>query len=215
VTGDPGRNGFLLNRGRGGETVAGDTLLQVGMQGGENRTGCRLSLSLCHDCVGCSFSDAVLISSASVFGVFGNGFCVVLVVCHGAFFSIVGSGSAVIAVAGVSIVFDVVLSGFVIMLRSGFSMLGNGHCSFFGVVFFFVVLIQFRIVIVTFFTGSGGATKMSRHEISISFSVETGSKPIMPAERRGLVNPPEKNRPSIQMGHREITYRSETATIIT
>lgn len=215
MTGDTGRNGFLLNRGRSGETDAGDALLQIRVQGGENRTGCLLSLSLRHDCVGRSFSDAVVISSASVFGVSGNGFCVVLVACHGAFFSIVGSGSAVVAVAGVSIVFGVALSGSVIMLRSGFSMFGNGHCSFFGVVFFFVVLIQFRIVIVTFFTGSGGATKMSRHEISISFSVETGSKPIMPAERRGLVNPPEKNRPSIQMGHREITCRSETAMIIT
>ena len=54
-------------------------------------------------------------------------------------------------------------------------MLVNSDCSLFGVVFF-VILIYFRIVIVTFFTGSGGATKMSRHEISISFSVEAGLK---------------------------------------
>lgn len=85
MTGDTGRNGFLLNRSRGGETVAGDTLLQVGVQGGENRTGCRLSLSLCHDCVGCSFGDAAVSGSGMVF-------------------DIVSSGSAVIAV-GVIVVF--------------------------------------------------------------------------------------------------------------
>ena len=90
-------------------------------------------------------------------------------------------------------------------------MLGNGHCSFFGVGFF-VILIQFRIVIVTFFTGSSGATKMSRHEISISFSVETGSKPIMPAERRGQVNPPEKNRPWLN-DFRKITESEPTISI--
>jgi len=165
----------------------------------------------------------VVIGSGIDFDMVGNGFCVVLVVCHVAVFSIVGSGSAMIAVVGMSIffsvavsssgvVFDIVSGGSFVMIPagsgaifggvsgvfvlpgSGFSMLVNGNCSFFGVGGF-GILVQFRIVIVTFFTGSGGATKMSRHEISISFSVETGSKPIMPAERRGLVNPPEKTRP--------------------
>ena len=195
MTGDTGRNGFLLNRGRGSETVAGNTLLQVGVQGGENRIGCRLGLS--HDCVGRSFGDAVVISSASIFDIMVDVFCVGMVVCHGFVFV---SGSGVIAVVGVCAVFGVVFSDFVIMLRSGFSVLVNCNCSLFGIGFVVVLIgvlikIHLRIMIVTFFTGSSGVTKMSRHEISISFSVETGSKPIMPAERRGLVNPPEKNRP--------------------
>jgi len=140
------------------------------------------------------------------------------VVCHGDFFSIVSSGSAVIVMGaggvvfgvaaacsavfrmiGSGIVFGDVSSGFVVP-NFGFSLIVNGNCSLFGIGFVVVLIgvlvkIHLRIMIVTFFTGSSGVTKMSRHEISISFSVETGSKPIMPAERRGLVNPPEKNRP--------------------
>jgi len=136
VTGDTGRNCFLLNRGRGGETVAGDALLQIGVQSGENRTGCWLGLSLRHDCVGRSFSDAVVIGFAGVFGVVSNVFCVVLVICHGAFFCIVGSGSAVMILAGSGSLFGGVSGGFV-MPGFGFGVRINDNCSFCGV---FVIL---------------------------------------------------------------------------